>query len=273
MKKLVSLYAALTILPSSASAQLGYEVYALKYGELTGFPTRALVLGADSTRTSDLAMMVWLLRNPTHAILVDAGFYRDEYLKSWNVKGFVKPSEAVKKFGIPPDKITDVIITHMHWDHADGADLFPNARIWVQREEYEYYQRPENQQNTGVFPVNMAMLDKFKRAGRLRLVDGDSQQVAQGVIVYTGGRHTRASQYVGVSTGAGTAVVASDNVYLYENLDKRRPIAATWDSLSNLAAQDRMRRLVGPRGIILPGHDPQVLTRYTEIAPNVVVIR
>lgn len=258
---------------AAAPAQLGYEVYAVRYGELVGFPVSALVLGADSTRRADLAMMIWVLRSPTHTILVDAGFYREEFLKAWNVRAYVKPSLALDKLGIRPQDVTDIIVSHLHWDHFDGADLFPNAKVWVQQAEYDYYQKPENQQNTGVFPVDVAMLDKFKRAGRLRLVDGDAKVIMPGITVYTGGRHTHESQYVGVSTGPGIAVIASDNVYLYENLDKHRPIAATWDTVSNLAAQDRMRQLAGTGRIIIPGHDPQVMTRYTTVSPNIVVIR
>lgn len=253
--------------------QPGYQVYAVQYAELADFPVRALVLGADSTRTARISMMIWVLRSPTRTILVDAGFYRNEFLESWKVDGFVKPSVALEKLGIRPERVTDIIVSHLHWDHVDGADLFPNANVWVQREEFAHYQKPENQPRSGVFPVDIAMLEKFQRAGRLKLVDGDSQQVAPGVFVYTGGRHTKESQYVSVATGGVQAIIASDNLYLYENLEQRRPIAATWDTVSNLAAHDRMRRLAGAGKLIVPGHDPAIFTRFTLIAPGVAVIR
>ena len=41
--------------------------------------------------------------------------------------------------GLKAEDITDVIVTHMHWDHAGGLDLFPKARIWIQQDEYVYY--------------------------------------------------------------------------------------------------------------------------------------
>jgi glyoxylase-like metal-dependent hydrolase (beta-lactamase superfamily II) len=176
--------AALAALAAPAAlAQPGYQVYAIQYAELPDFQISNLVLGADSSRREKLSMMVWVLRSPTRTILVDAGFYREEFLKSWKVTGFVKPSSALEKFGIRPDKVTDIIISHLHWDHADGADLFPNAKVWVQRAEFTHYQNPENQARSGVFPVDISMLEKINRAGRLKLVDGDSQQVAPGVFV------------------------------------------------------------------------------------------
>src|ERR1035438_7469104 len=68
------------------------------------------------------------------------GFYREQFFKQWpGIADFVKPSEAVGRLGLKPEDITDLVITHMHWDHADGMDLFPKARIWLQKDELEYY--------------------------------------------------------------------------------------------------------------------------------------
>ncbi len=103
---------------------------------------------------------------------------------------------------------------------------------------------------------------KLKEQGRVQLVDGDANEIVPGVTVYTGGKHTFESQYVGVNTRAGVMVIASDNLYLYENLDKHVPIAQTLDAKSNLAAQDRMKQLASSLRLIIPGHDPEVFDRF-----------
>jgi glyoxylase-like metal-dependent hydrolase (beta-lactamase superfamily II) len=239
-----------------------YEVYAIQYARLAGFPASALILGADTARRVDLSMMVWLIKGEGRVILVDAGFYRQRFLDAWKVVGFVRPSEAVARFGVRPEEVTDVAITHLHWDHADGADLFPNARVWVQQAELEHYRKPENLARSGVFAEDIAMLGRIEREGRLRPVPGDSQTIARGVTLFTGGRHTKESQYVTAWTRNGLVVIASDNVYLYENLTRHRPIAATWDTVSNLAAQDRMVRMAGGARLVVPGHDPAVFERF-----------
>jgi glyoxylase-like metal-dependent hydrolase (beta-lactamase superfamily II) len=249
-----------------------YEVFAVRYATLVGFPKKYLVMGADSVPL-DLAMMVWVVRGEGRTMLVDAGYYREEFKQSWNAKDFVSPDQAVARLGIRPADVTDVIISHLHWDHADGADLFPRAKVWVQRDEYAFYRDPANQRNSGVFPVDVAMFERIERDGRLALVPGDSVEVAPGVRVYIGGRHTKQSQYVSVPTRSGTVVLASDNMYLYENLDRHRPIAATWDSVSNLAAQDRMRRLASDPRLIVPGHDPAVFERFPAAGPGAAAIR
>ena len=116
-----------------------YEVYAIRYATIPDFPVAGLIADADKTRKLDIAMMVWLVRGGGKNVLIDSGFYRPQFFKSWTVKDFVRPDEAVAKLGIKPDEITDVILTHAHWDHADGSDLFPKAQVWIQKDEYAYY--------------------------------------------------------------------------------------------------------------------------------------
>lgn len=240
------------------------EVYAIRYGTLEGFPVAALVAGADTARRLDIALMIWLVKRADgRNVLVDAGFYRDRFVTQWKPADFRKPSEAIAAIGLRPEDITDIVVSHVHWDHLDGADLFPNARIWIQRDEYAHHVDESGRVlDPAIDSVDAAMLARLRRAGRVELVDGDARELLPGLTVYTGGRHTHASQYVGVRTERGTIVIASDNVYLYENLARRAPIAQTLDSASNLRAQERMVRLAGGADRIVPGHDAQVFTRF-----------
>lgn len=252
-----------------------YEVYAIRYATLPGFPLAALVNGADPARKLDIAMIVWLVKGNGRTILVDSGFYRPQFLKQWTVKDFMKPSDAVAQAGVKPDDITDVVITHMHWDHADGMDLFPKARIWLQKDEYTYYTGEAWQQkNThgGIDPDDVLSVVKLNTEGRVGLVNGDAQEIFPGITCYTGGRHTYQSQYVGVNTKEGTVILASDNMYLYENLDKHLPIAQTLDASSNLRAQDRMKELAARPNLIIPGHDPAEFDRFPKVNDRVVRI-
>jgi glyoxylase-like metal-dependent hydrolase (beta-lactamase superfamily II) len=257
-------------------AQPKYEVYAIRYATLKDFPVSGLVAGADRSRKLDIAMMVWLVRGEGRNILVDAGFYREQFMRQWHPADYVKPSEAIGRIGLKPDDITDIIITHMHWDHADGMDLFPKARIWIQKDELQYYAGEAWQgQRThgGIDPDDVLAVVKLNTQGRVKLVKGDAQEILPGVTCYTGGKHTYESQFVGVNTGAGIVILASDNVYLYENIEKHVPIAATLDPDSNLRAQDRMKQLAANNKLIVPGHDPAVMTNFPNPAPGVAKIQ
>jgi len=253
----------------------GYEVYAIKYAELPDFPVAELVKGADAGRKLNIAMVVWLVRGNGRNILVDSGFYRPQFFKSWKVNAFVKPSQAIGKLGLKPEDITDVIITHMHWDHADGMDLFPKAKVWLQKDEYSYYTGEAWQSaktHGGIDPDDVIALVKLNLAGKVGLVDGDAQEILPGITCYTGGKHTYASQYVGVKMNGKTAVLASDNMYLYENLATHKPIAQTLDAASNLRAQDRMKQIASDPRLIVPGHDPEIFTRFTRPGNGVAKI-
>ncbi len=84
----------------------------------------------------------------------------------------------------------------------------------------------------------------------------------KGVVAYTGGKHTYACQYFGVATAVGTVVVAPDSLYLYENLEKHLPLAATLDPDADLRAQTRMLTITSSPRLIIPGHDPAVFERF-----------
>jgi glyoxylase-like metal-dependent hydrolase (beta-lactamase superfamily II) len=249
-----------------------WQVYAIRYATVPKFPVRYLVAGADSTRTIDIAMMFWLLEGPDRRrVLVDAGFYRQKFLDDWKPADFVRPSEAVQRFGLSPDSITDVIVSHVHWDHLDGADLFPNARVWVQAEEYTHHVGDDGMpRHDAIDTLDSQMLFRLNQAERVKLVNGDGQEILPGIVAYTGGKHTFASQYVGVQTAKGTVVVASDNCYLYENLEKHAAIAQTLNAASNLAAQERMRKIASAARLIVPGHDPAVFAKFKRVREGVV---
>jgi glyoxylase-like metal-dependent hydrolase (beta-lactamase superfamily II) len=261
---------------ATAQSKTQYEIYAIRYATLPGFSVAELVAGADPARKLDIAMMIWLVRGNGHNILVDSGFYHDRFFKDWHVNDFVKPSDTLKPLGVKPEDITDIIISHMHWDHSDGMDLFPNARVWIQKDELQYYAGEAwqtKEAHDGIDADDVLTLVKLNTLGRVGLVNGDAQEILPGITCYTGGRHTYASQYVGVNTKAGIVILASDNMYLYENLEKHVPIAATLDAASNLRAQDRMKKLSANPSLIIPGHDPAVMTKFPSVAPGIVKIQ
>jgi glyoxylase-like metal-dependent hydrolase (beta-lactamase superfamily II) len=240
-----------------------YEVHAVRFGTLAKFPKRSLITGAPATDSLDLAMMVWVVRDRSRTILVDAGFYREKFMRQWKPADYVKPSEAIEAVGLKPWDVTDIVISHIHWDHADGADLFPNARVWLQKEEYDYYISDSGTVKQRAIDADVAkMFHDLRKLGRVQLVDGDLREIIPGITVFTGGKHTFASQFVGVNTRSGTVIIASDNAYLYENLEKKVAINQTLDAASNLAAQARMLQIAGSLQRIVPGHDTQVFSRF-----------
>lgn len=243
-----------------------YSIEAIRYATVPGFPLRGLVMGAPEAEKIDIAMVVWLIRGGGKVILFDSGFHREKWMKQFKVTEYARPDEAVRVAGVTPEDVTDIVISHAHWDHMGGIDLFPRATVWIQKDEYTYYTGAAWQaggQHGGIDPEDVAALVRINTEGRLRFVDGDDVEILPGLRAYTGARHTFASQYVRVD-GEAPIVLASDNCYLYRNLGTRAASATFTpeDRDANLRAQERMIVLAGRRDRVVPGHDALQFERY-----------
>lgn len=236
-----------------------YSIYTIRYADSPGFPVAGLVMGAPKDEKIDIIFAVWLIRGGGHNILFDSGFHRERWFKEFPISNFLRPDEAVKFAGVQPEEITDIVISHAHWDHLGGIDLFPKAVVWIQEEEFRYYAGAAWQpggDHDGIDPDDVQYLVRLNTEGRLRLVKGDNVELLPGIRAYTGGHHTYAAQYLLVE-GQPRFVLASDNDYLYRNLQEHRASATFTDDLwpANIKNQERMVQLAGSVDRVVPGHD------------------
>jgi glyoxylase-like metal-dependent hydrolase (beta-lactamase superfamily II) len=243
----------------TASPTPEYSIQAIRYATSPGVPVAELVVGGPKDQTVDIAMVFWLIRGGGHTILFDSGFHRDTFLKEFPMKDFLRPDEAVKLAGVQPEAVTDIVISHAHWDHMGGIDLFPKAIVWIQKDEYRYYTMDAwtpGGDHGGIDPEDVKQLVRLNAERRVRMVDGDNVEVLPGIHAYTGSRHTYASQYLRVD-GHPPFVLASDNCYFYLNLSSHLASAtfSEADHPANIAAQSRMAELAGSVDRIVPGHD------------------
>ena len=268
MATLISLI--LFLIPSiqttAATAKPEYTIEAIRFGTIPQFRTASLVIGADPNEKLDIATIIWLIRGSGRTILFDTGYYRQTPgFDRFGTVDFVRPDEAVKLEGVQPDEVTDVIVSHIHWDHMGGISLFPKATIWIQKDEYQYYLGGAYQPGGKPGGELEDLLELLRRnvTRKVVLIDGDDREILPGIHVYTGARHTYASQYIKID-GTPAYVLASDNVYLYRNIDTKTPIATfdPVDRFANVAAFDRMIRLAGARERVLPGHDMLIFSRF-----------
>lgn len=234
-----------------------YSIQAIRYADSPQDKVAEMVIGAPPEERVDTVYAVWLIRGGGHTILFDSGFHRARWL--WTANNFLSPDAAVRLAGVEPGAVTDIVISHAHWDHLGGIDLFPRAVIWIQKEEYRYYTQTAWQpggDHDGIDPDDIVELVKLNTEGRVHLVDGDDVELFPGIRAYTGGRHTYAAQYLRVD-GSPPFVLASDNVYLYRNLSEHKPSATFTeaDYPANLDAQRRMIELAGSPDRVVPGHD------------------
>ena len=247
-----------------------YSIQAIRYASAANEPVAALVMGAPKDEKIEIAMVFWLVRGGGHNILFDSGFHREVWFKYFpNTTEYMRPDEAVKLAGVQPEDVTDVIISHAHWDHMGGIDLFPKATVWIQKREFAYYTGDAWQpggKHGGIDPDDVKALVQLNTEGRLRLVDGDDVEIFPGIRAYTGARHTFASQYIRVD-GNPPFVLASDNCYLYRNLAEHKASAtfSEADQPANIKNQERMVQLAGSADRVIPGHDALQFQRFPTV--------
>lgn len=281
MKKYVFLVYILFLSTQISIAQnIDYKVYAVKFAT-SGYPFTVAdwVAGGPKTQPLKIDFMVWLIIGNGKNILVDAGFWKDmEDAKEFKLNSYQRPDSALMKLNIKAEDITDVILSHPHWNHVDGIGLFPNAQVWMQKEDYNYFVGGAWQKNAnkgGYTPSNVRQIVDLNLAGKLTLIDGDNKEIIPGIKVFTGSRHTYNSQYVLVQAGKNKIVLASDNIWVYYSLEHLLPAAAggTLDPAGYVKAMQRMKTLVSDQKFIIPGHDAAIFERFPEVADGVVEIK
>ena len=258
----------------------GYKVYALQFAA-SGLPATAADFSLNAPKTEPVKMifMFWLIQGNGKNIIVDAGFLDDlEDVKELKVIDYIRPDSALLRFGVKPGDITDIIFSHPHWDHIDGVTLFPNAQIWIQKEDFNYFVSTawqKGQSNGGFEKRDVRAMVDLNLAGKVNLVDGDDKEIMPGIKVFTGSRHTFNSQYVLVDTAPNKIIIASDNIWIYYILDHLVPPSpgGSLDPAGYVKAMQRMKTMVSDVKYIIPGHDGAVFSRFPIVAKDVVEIK
>lgn len=239
---------------------MNWEVHAVKYADRNA-RTRAdsFIFTDNHDAPHPMDYFIWVLRRGAEVIVVDTGYDMAEAeARSRPIRR--NPVEALAPLGLTPEDVTTLIITHLHYDHAGGLHLFPNATIHLQAAEMAFATGPCMCHDTLRDPFTADhVCEAVKRvySGRCVFYDGDGQ-VAEGVTVHCIGGHSRGLQAVRVQTDAGWMCLASDAAHFYENAFAKKPFPIVVDLQNMLDGFDRLHTLASSKQLIIPGHDPLV---------------
>lgn len=224
----------------------------------------------------------WLVRGQGATLLVDTGMADiAEIEKRLKIRGtgggHASLIKALAAEGLTPDDITHVVLTHMHFDHADNLDLFPDACVVVQRNELLASVDPVPSQRIFYWKSTINNLLERKRPSGLRLVDGDVE-LFPGIRLLRVSAHTEGMQVVIVTTAKGRAALVSDlgDHYRYwypaDPRASRRPQRSLSDAFltgnirsgSEREWQASMRRVLENADIVVPAHDFRIPVNIPE---------
>lgn len=243
-----------------------WEVYALRYADRPG-RTRAdsFLFDDDHASDHDMDYYVWALRNGESTIVVDTGYDEAEGTRR-NRPILHDPASQLATFGIDPATIEQLIVTHLHYDHAGSLNRFPQATIHLQAAEMAYATGPCMCHGTLRTPYTANHVCEMVHrvySGRVVFYDGDGE-IAPGVTVHRTGGHSRGLQVVRVKTRLGYLVLASDAAHYYENWIAKKLFPIVVDVEDMLAGFDTIRRLASRPEFVVPGHDPLVRSLFPQ---------
>jgi len=241
-----------------------YEVLAIRYATNPHQRITENFLGGDPhDGPMPLDYFVWLIRGNGCVLLVDTGFDAAMAERRRRVH-LACPAETLRRIGVAPETIEDIVITHLHYDHCGNHALFPAARYHLQDREMAYatgrcmtcgpLRQPFDSEDV------VAMVRKVFD-NRVVFHDGTSE-LMPGISLHRLGGHTAGLQIVRVWTRRGWLVLASDASHFYANMEDERSFPLVYNVGDMIEGFRTAYALADGRSNVIPGHDPLVMRRY-----------
>lgn len=251
-----------------------YEVFAIRYGTRTDSSRADFFMDGDS---HDMPMVmdyyVWLVRGAAGTFVVDTGFSAETARRRRRTL-LLPPAEGLARLGVDVHEVTDVIVTHLHYDHVGTFADFPKARFHLQDREMSYatgrYMRSARFNRSYELEDVVGMV-RMVYADRVVFHEGEAE-LAPGLTLHRIGGHTLGLQCVRVATRGGWLVLASDASQFYEHMEADRCGHTVFNLGEIFDGYRTLRALAQSPAHVVPGHDPLVMERYPPASPELAGI-
>ncbi|MFH0845463.1 MAG: N-acyl homoserine lactonase family protein [Pseudomonadota bacterium] len=212
--------------------------------------------GLEPGKVTDVPLICWYIEGSDKKILVDTGggdpFKAQPTWKPFKREEFQTIEAALQRVGVKCEDIEVLIVTHLHWDHCGGNDLFPMAKIFLQEKELQSARSP--------FPIHAhGYIQNMIENIDYTVISGD-REIAGGVrVIHTPG-HTYGMQGVLVECKETRYFIAGDTFGFFKNLEKEPPLpGGVYVDLKQY--YESMEKITRLSAFILPGHDFKVFDR------------
>ena len=228
-----------------------YSLWVLEYAAVPNYPQSGLIYGMHNQGTRKLPYCYVVIKGQGQLAMVDVGYnhkaHGEVLANTYGVRGWHPPHEVLGEIGVKPGDISNIFITHCHFDHMGNIEDFPNATFYLQERELSKWvwsmslHRRFRWLMLGIDPADIMRAVDLARQGRLVSVDGDRENVLPGVDLHAAfDTHTWGSMYVTVRNDLATNsqsswVFCGDLAYTQENLRGHDP-------------NDPLTRLIGHHG-------------------------
>jgi glyoxylase-like metal-dependent hydrolase (beta-lactamase superfamily II) len=215
-----------------SDAGTNWEIHVLEFARSQGQPWVDLISGMYDEGVMDLPFSFILARNGNRNVLVDTGFMQDEhssgFSRKFGIPNWISPLRMLAELGVAPEAITDVFVSHAHFDHMGSISQYPNAQLYIQKSELlTWYEAVALPRRFGyltaiIDPADLRAALEASIEHRVTLVDGDKDNLLPGIHVRLGSGHTIGQQFVILETGRGRLIISGDCVYSTRQLTGHR---------------------------------------------------
>lgn len=246
-----------------------FEVFAVRYATVNRVASENFIGGDPHEAAGTMDYFVWAARSASRTLVIDTGF--TEAAGSARGRTFLRcPGDGLRLLGIEPSTVGDVVITHLHYDHAGNLGLFDLATFHIQDAELRYAagRHMRHRVLREAFDVDdVVQMVRHVYNERVSFHDGDAQ-LFPNVSLHRLGGHSDGLQVVRLWTARGWMVLASDAAHFYRNMETGRVFPIVADVKAMLEGYHRLRALADGENLIIPGHDPEVMARHPVAAPG-----
>jgi glyoxylase-like metal-dependent hydrolase (beta-lactamase superfamily II) len=240
-----------------------YRLYAIKYASRDARRSEHFIGGDPVDEALNMDYFVWVIVGEDRTVLVDTGFSADVAARRKR-KMLRCPIDSLRLLDIDPAGVSDVIYTHLHYDHAGNSELLPNAIFHLQTSELAFVAGPDMHYRyfaLGYEVEDVVSMIRLNFARRLKLYDGPFR-FAPGIEIDLAPGHSVGLQYLKIHTARGWVTLAGDVTSFFENMRRHRPFVAAVDVSQMLRSYDKVRATVPSLDYLIPGHDPLVMDAY-----------
>lgn len=249
-----------------------FKLYALKYAGPFTSSVAMVFWNTDWDKTIQRNYYIWAIKGGENTVIFDCGV-QPALAAERKLGGYVSPDKVLERIGIDAKKVEHLVISHIHFDHNGGLELFPNAKVYVQRKEFDFFVYDPIARRAPYAavsdPVAIDQLGDLKGSKRLALIDED-MEILPGIELLLTPGHTPALQSMAVNTAKGLAILTSDCAHVHKSYELDKPSCLIIDMPAWLMSYSKLRAKVNDKiEMLFPGHDIDMLDKYPKVAEDV----
>lgn len=251
-----------------------HKLFALKYAGPFTSSVAMVIFNTEWDKQIQRNYYIWAVQGGGNTVVYDCGV-RPGYAaeREWLRTTYVSPDKVLERIGIKAGNVQHLVISHIHFDHNGGLELFPKAKVYVQRREFDFWVYDPAAKKPPLAHISdsvaIGKLRDLASSDRLVLVDGDRKLLPGIELLLTPG-HTIALQSMAVKTAKGLAILTSDCAHVHRSYELDTPSCLITNMPEWLRSYDKLRRMVnGNIKMLFPGHDKKMLDDYPKVAEDV----